>query len=81
MEPPVPISNTEVKLPSADDTALATGWENRSLPEALDTTLSAGHGSSLNKGPPKSFDNPSAHPVYPQGTGAFVRISQRIQGS
>jgi hypothetical protein len=43
--------------------------------------LSAGHGSSLNKGPPKSFDNPSAHPVYPQGTGAFVRISQRIQGS
>ena len=32
--PPVPISNTEVKHPSADDTALATGWENRSLPEA-----------------------------------------------
>ena len=33
-EPPVPIPNTEVKHPSADDTALATGWENRSLPEA-----------------------------------------------
>ena len=30
--PPVPISNTEVKGPSADDTALATEWENRSLP-------------------------------------------------
>ena len=34
VEPPVPISNTEVKHLSADDTALATGWENRSLPGA-----------------------------------------------
>ncbi len=30
--PPVPISNTEVKRLSADDTALARVWENRSLP-------------------------------------------------
>ncbi len=32
MEPPVPIPNTEVKLRSADDTASARVWENRSLP-------------------------------------------------
>ena len=32
MEPPVPIPNTEVKLRSADDTAPARVWENRSLP-------------------------------------------------
>ena len=30
--PPVPIPNTEVKHLSADDTALVTVWENRSLP-------------------------------------------------
>ena len=29
---PVPIPNTEVKLLSADGTALATGWESRSPP-------------------------------------------------
>ena len=32
MVPPVPIPNTEVKRLSADDTALATEWENRPLP-------------------------------------------------
>ena len=32
MEPPVPIPNTEVKLRSADDTASARVWENRSPP-------------------------------------------------
>ena len=31
--PPVPIPNTEVKLNSADGTALATVWESRSPPE------------------------------------------------
>ena len=30
--PPVPIPNTEVKLCSAEDTCLATDWENRSMP-------------------------------------------------
>ncbi len=33
--PPVPIPNTEVKRLSADDTALATEWENRSLPGGI----------------------------------------------
>src|ERR1700733_9434788 len=31
-ETPVPIPNTAVKPTSADGTALATGWESRSLP-------------------------------------------------
>jgi hypothetical protein len=35
VEPPVPIPNTEVKRPSADDTAPATEWENRSLPGGI----------------------------------------------
>ena len=35
VEPPVPIPNTEVKRHSADDTALARVWENRSLPGGL----------------------------------------------
>ena len=35
MVPPVPIPNTEVKHFSADDTALVTRWENRSLPEGF----------------------------------------------
>ena len=30
--PPVPIPNTEVKLSSAENTCLATDWENRSMP-------------------------------------------------
>ena len=29
--PPVPISNTEVKLTSAENTWLATAWEDRSV--------------------------------------------------
>ena len=37
MDPPVPIPNTEVKRTSADDTALATEWENRSLPGGIST--------------------------------------------
>ncbi len=31
-ETPVPIPNTEVKPLTVDGTALATGWESRSLP-------------------------------------------------
>ena len=31
--PPVSIPNTEVKLTCAEDTCLATDWENRSMPE------------------------------------------------
>lgn len=30
--PPVPISNTEVKLKCAQDTWLVTAWENRLMP-------------------------------------------------
>ena len=30
--PPVPIPNTEVKLCGAENTCLATSWENRSMP-------------------------------------------------
>ena len=30
--PPVPISNTAVKLTSAENTWLATAWENREMP-------------------------------------------------
>ena len=32
VEPPVPIPNTAVKRPSADDTLLVRVWENRSPP-------------------------------------------------
>ena len=32
-DPPVPISNTEVKLSSADDTWREAAWESRSLPD------------------------------------------------
>ena len=31
-DPPVPISNTEVKLFSAEDTWRETAWKNRTLP-------------------------------------------------
>ncbi len=36
---PVPISNTAVKLPSADDTWRAAAWESRSLPVFLKDRL------------------------------------------
>ena len=39
---PVPIPNTEVKLLSADGTALATGWESRSPPGFNLTPLNEG---------------------------------------
>ena len=35
VDPPVPISNTEVKRFSAYDTALARVWENMSLPRVF----------------------------------------------
>ena len=33
--PPVPIPNTEVKLSSAENTCLATDWEDRSMPTQI----------------------------------------------
>ena len=33
MDTPVPIPNTAVKHPSADDTWLETTWESRNLPD------------------------------------------------
>ena len=38
VDPPVPIPNTVVKRTSADDTALATEWENRSPPGGISTS-------------------------------------------
>ena len=35
VEPPVTISNTEVKRLSAADTVTATFWENKSLPRGI----------------------------------------------
>ncbi len=46
VDPPVPIPNTVVKRPSADDTARATGWDNRPLP---------GHRKALEDIPPGPF--------------------------
>ena len=38
-DPPVPISNTEVKLFSAEDTWRETAWENRTLPVLVKSKL------------------------------------------
>ena len=38
-DPPVPISNTEVKLPSAEDTWREAAWENRTLPVLLKSKM------------------------------------------
>ena len=37
--PPVPIPNTEVKLTSAENTCLATDWENRSMPTQKESSV------------------------------------------
>ena len=37
--PPVPIPNTEVKLTSAENTCLATDWEDRSMPTQKESSL------------------------------------------
>lgn len=41
-DPPVPISNTEVKLSSADGTAWVTVWESRTLPKFLKNPFNFG---------------------------------------
>ena len=47
---PVPISNTEVKSSSADDTAWFSVWERRSLPDFMPLNLQLVQGRfSLNK--------------------------------
>ena len=40
--PPVPIPNTEVKLTGAEDTWLATAWDNRKMPTLIFLNSSAG---------------------------------------
>ena len=37
--PPVPIPNTVVKLTSAENTCLATDWEDRSMPTQKTSTF------------------------------------------
>ena len=37
--PPVPIPNTEVKLIHAEDTKMATSWENRAAPALIIFTI------------------------------------------
>ena len=53
---PVPISNTEVKLSSADDTWWEAAWESRSLP-----VLKWLHGQAV-KTPPFHGGNPGSIP-------------------
>ena len=45
--PPVPIPNTEVKLTSAENTCLATDWEDRSMPTQRKDSPSAVFSLSL----------------------------------
>ena len=40
--PPVPIPNTEVKLTGAENTRLATDWENRSTPTSQPSAFAEG---------------------------------------
>ena len=42
--PPVPIPNTEVKLSGAENSALATGCENREMPTLIFLHSSVGSG-------------------------------------
>ena len=53
---PVPISNTEVKLSSADDTWWEAAWESRSLPVLIWL-----HGQAV-KTPPFHGGNPGSIP-------------------
>ncbi len=46
---PVPISNTEVKPYSADDTARETVWERRSPPELIQAKAPVDQGPSLSR--------------------------------
>ena len=46
---PVPISNTEVKLLSADDTWRVTAWESRSLPVSVSRKAERPCGVSFQK--------------------------------
>ena len=61
--PPVPIPNTEVKRLSADDTALAKVWENRSLPGGFSFTRTSSTFRELARtefgGPPETKYLPS----------------------
>ena len=45
--PPVPLPNTEVKLTSAENTCLATDWEDRSMPTQRKDSPSAVFSLSL----------------------------------
>ena len=55
--PPVPIPNTEVKLSSAENTCLATDWEDRSMPTQIKIPEAVASGIFLCKGsdPEKSL--------------------------
>ena len=78
---PVPISNTEVKLFSADDTVGATLWESRTLPvregkgiEVNPLSIRGPHGQAV-KTAPFHGGNPGSIPggVTTGGTGGIGR--------
>ena len=46
---PVPISNTEVKLLSADDTWWEAAWESRTLPVFIKAPWSSGQDTALSR--------------------------------
>ena len=48
-ETPVPIPNTEVKLPSADDTWTATSRESRSLPDLYSSIAQSVEHAAVNR--------------------------------
>ena len=48
-DPPVPISNTVVKLLSADDTWWEAAWESRTLPVFIKAPWSSGQDTALSR--------------------------------
>ena len=77
--PPVPIPNTEVKRLSADDTALAKVWENRSLPGGFSFTQTNSSFRELVRtesgGPPETKYRPSVGVTAYHWQNAYATIS------
>ncbi len=49
MDTPVPIPNTAVKHPSADDTWLETTWESRNLPDLYSSIAQSVEHAAVNR--------------------------------
>ena len=78
MDTPVPIPNTAVKHPSADDTWLETTWESRNLPDLYQDLMLIAWGLVLRYNILLTFNNMCFHDSNHVNTNGTIRLAENM---